>query len=166
MENISIWKKITLGFWIGIGFLIPQFLLMFGGTALVSMLLPSMMEESIEAYSEDLGDEVWNSASTVFSDMDMTAVIELGSYTETRSGGHLHITGSVKNTGEKSVGSVEVQAELLDAEGNFVYECSEYISHSVAAGATENFLLKCGCSRETIPEYSKVELRVVGASPY
>lgn len=65
-----------------------------------------------------------------------------------------------------AVDSIEIEAELLDGDGKFVYECSEYISRKISQGESENFLIKCGCSRETVPEYATISLRVVEASAF
>lgn len=168
MDNWGIWKTIKIGFWLGIGFIVPQLVVMYSGTVLTVLAMPSLLELPAEEYTVELDDEADGFSDVVnfYEDLDLTKEIKLGEYTERLSEGHLHIIGSVSNIGEQAAGSIEIEAELLDAQGNFVYECSEYIGSKVQPGASENFLMKCGCSRESVPEYATISLRVVEASAF
>ena len=60
----------------------------------------------------------------------------------------------------------QIEAELFDANGVFVYECSDYINVKLAAGQTENYQVKCGCNKNGLPEYDSIKLRITRASIY
>ena len=118
MENLGIWKTIKIGFWLGIGFIIPQLIVMYSGTVMTVMAMPSLMEISAEDYMVEFEEEGdFTDVSSFYEDLDLTSFIQLGEYTERRTDGGLQIIGSVTNTGEKATGSIQVEAELLDAEG-------------------------------------------------
>lgn len=100
------------------------------------------------------------------TDADKTGQVKIVKYHESKNGEQLLILGVTENTGNSAVGSIRIEAELLDDNGQMVYECSEYISKKVKAGEKENFQIKCGCSDQLAPEHSSVSLRVVSASSY
>jgi len=94
---------------------------------------------------------------------DQVKVLE---FRESRNGPQLLILGTIENTGSDTLNSVSLQAELLDDQGKMVYECDEYVSQSIKAGAKENFQIKCGCHDKPVPAYKSVTVRVVKASVY
>jgi len=159
MENLGKWKLIKAGFWLGIGFIIPSLVVMYSGTALTILAMPSMMEASFE--SEDNG-----IMSNFTSDFDVADQIKIKSYREQRNGNQLLILGSIENIGDKKASSIQLEAELSDEKGNFVYECSEYINKALNAGEVEKFQIKCGCGDNSVPSYVKASIRVVSASSY
>ncbi len=152
MENLSIFKKITLGFWLGIGLFFPLLIVNYSGTFLTMFALPSMMEENME--------------ESFLSDFDKSDQIKILNHREEMNGKHLLILGSIRNEGPDKAGSIRLEAELLDSDGNFVFECSEYINQKLAPGVTENFLIRCGCGDTVAPEHASIALRVVSASSY
>ena len=155
MENLGKWKLIKIGFLLGIGFIIPQIVTMYAGTAGMAWMLPKMMESSAEDSVES------------FSAMyDKAGQIEIDEYRESKNGNQLLILGTITNAGEDQVSSVQLEAELKDAEGKMVYECSEYISRDMKSGDKENFQIKCGCGKNPVPDYASVDVRVVKASVY
>ncbi len=168
MENWGVWKTIKIGFWLGVGFIVPQLVVMYSGTALTLLAMPSILDTAVEEYANDWEEDLdaFSEVSDFYSDHDLTDSIEIEKFSERLIDGHLHITGAVSNTGEKAAGSIEIEAELLDAKGEFIYECSEYISRRVLPGESENFLLKCGCSRESVPEYASIDIRIVEATAF
>lgn len=97
---------------------------------------------------------------------DHTAGVELGKHSETMQGLQLLIQSTIKNNSKKSLNSIEIEAELFDADGNFVYECSEYINNKIESGAVENIQIKCGCSKNGIPKYETITLKVTSARIY
>jgi len=171
MENWSVWKIIKVGFWLGIGFIIPQLIVMYSGTALTVFAMPAIFEMAADEYIYELDEmesegDSYPDASGFFDDYDLTGHVKLGEYSEKLVDGHLHIIGSVTNTGDKPAGSIQIEAELMDAQGMFIYECTEYIGQKVQPGERENFLMKCGCNREKVPDYDSISLRVTQANAF
>jgi len=162
MENYSIWKTIKAGFWLGIGFIVPTIIVYILGTALVYKAVPYFVESNNDAAIIDAE----NSVDDYVSKYDKTSQVELLSYKNNTSNGQLLILGVVKNTGESPVNSVQVEAELMNSEGEMVYECSEYISSKIPKNQRENFQIKCGCGKNPIPEYKTINVRVVKAAAY
>lgn len=162
MENITTWRLMVIGFWLGVGFIIPSIATYILGTAAIYRVMPSLMSY------EDLSSDVVSSGdvSGYISQYDKTSEVELLPHKASTSNGQLLIIGKVKNNSESSVGSVQLEAELFDQEGNMVYECSEYISSKISSGNMENYQIKCGCGKNPVPEYSSLKVRVTKASTY
>ncbi|MCP4492640.1 MAG: hypothetical protein GY820_35830 [Gammaproteobacteria bacterium] len=159
MDNLGKWKLVKVGFWLGIGFIIPQLVVLYSGTALTMLAMPSMMEASFE--SED-----GSVMSSLTSNFDRAEQIKINNYREQKNGNQLLILGSIVNKGDKKASSIQLEAELTDEGGNFVYECSEYISNDLKPGDIENFQIKCGCGKNPVPEYANVNVRVISARGY
>ena len=159
MENWSKWKLVKVGFWLGIGFIIPQLVVLYSGTALTMLAMPSMIEAS---FDYDDGGVM----SSITSDYDRSDQIEIQKYRDQKNGNQVLILGSIMNSGEKKASSIQLEAELKDKDGNFVFECSKYINKTLKPGDIENFQIKCGCGDNPVPEYTKVNVRVVSASGY
>lgn len=166
MENIGVWKTVKIGFWLGVGFIIPQLIVMSSGTLLTVMAIPSMMASS---FDEGLGAENIDESfdmSGFTNNLDVTSNISIEKYNENKHGEQLFILGSIVNNGKKQASSIQLEAELKDSKGQFVYECSEYINRKLKPGESENFQIKCGCGKTPLPEYASISVRVVGASSY
>ena len=160
-------KYIKKGFFIGIGLLMPMALLEFGAFKL-SMV---MMTDEMESYTEKLDyqeepESDWKPGEKDIYDFNKSYVGEvlLGEYSYTTQGLQLLITGDITNKSSSDLSVVEVEAELFNKDGKFVYECSEYMRKQFKSGAKENYLIKCGCSKNGLPEFDKIEVRVVNAS--
>lgn len=160
MTEYGIWKTIKTGFWLGVGFIIPLMIVMYGDTLLTFLAMPSMIEMSSSSDGESSG--IFD-ASGIESTLDRGKQIEIGDYEDKSKDGQLLILGVVTNKGDSSASSIQLEAELFDANEKFVYECSEYINNKVMPGETENFQIKCGCKDSQIPEYSSINIRVVSA---
>ncbi len=154
MENWGIWKLIKVGFWLGIGFILPQLVVMYSGTVISVLAMPSIMGSS-DNYMSDIS-----------SRLNRTSQIEILEQREQNNGEQLLILGKIKNTGNKIASSIQLEAELLDSEGVFVYECSEYISKKLKPGDIENYQIKCGCGDSPLPAYKSITVRVVSASGF
>jgi hypothetical protein len=158
MEYLSSWKLIKAGFWIGIGFIIPSIVVYFIGTYLVYsspfLWQSSVMEEGMESVEQYI------------EESDKISQIKILKYSEKTHNEQLIILGVIENVGSTNVSSIRLEAELLDDNKEMVYECSEYISKKIKGGEKENFQIKCGCSGQSVPKYTSVSLRVVGASNY
>lgn len=164
MNDLGVWKTIKIGFWLGIGFIIPSMTVMYGGTALTFLFMPAMMEASFSSETDDPDDSM--GIRSITSKFDRTSQIEIGDYRDTGKDGQLLILGTITNIGDKSIGSIQLEAELFNNDDKFVYECSEYISNKLKAGGTENFQIKCGCGSSPVPEYKSVKVRVVSANSF
>ncbi len=150
MLDLGKWKIIKLGFWLGIGFIIPQIIVLYGGSIVAALAMPAMMEMPMQD-------------TDVISSLDRKDQIEIGPYEDKSNATQLLILGTIVNTGSEPASSIQLEAELFDAEKKFVYECTEYISNRVMPGESENYQIKCGCSSSPIPKYSTINVRVVGA---
>jgi len=104
--------------------------------------------------------------SSITSELNPTDQLVLQDFLEQKHGNQLLILGIISNTGTKKASSIQLEAELLDKDGKFVYECSEYISKDLLPGDVENYQIKCGCGKHPIPEYKNITVRVVNASSY
>lgn len=157
MEFNSSWKLIKAGFWVGIGFIIPTIGAYILGTYLVYSM-PSLWQPGAESSKEAM--------EKMVAENDRTSQIRITSFREAKNGKQLLILGAVENTGESQVGSIRIEAELLDDNKQMVFECSEYISKKLNKGEKENFQVKCGCGDQAAPEHKSVNVRVVQASNY
>jgi hypothetical protein len=150
MDIDNPWKLVKAGFWLGIGFIIPTMLVQAIGTAILAGGLFSLFDPE-DMIASDIGKEQ----------------IVINEYKDVYTGNQVVINGSLTNTAEGTASSIELEAEMYDKSGEFVYECSEYISDEVEPGNTENFQIKCGgCSDTLIPEYDSVKVRVVSVSDF
>jgi hypothetical protein len=158
MESLGPWKLIKAGFWVGIGFIAPSIGVYIFGTYLIYSMPAIWQSAAMESGME--------SVTQYMDETDKTGLVNILQYHESKNGEQLLILGVIENTGSSSVGSIRLEAELLDDEQQMVYECSEYISKKLKAGEKENFQITCGCGSQPIPEHKSVSLRVVSASSY
>jgi hypothetical protein len=152
MEAWGIWKLIKTGFWFGIGFIVPLLVAIYLSNIIAMMAMPSMAESVFE--------------ENVMSSMDRTDHITINQFEEKEYGSRLLILGVIENTGDEKASSIRLEAELFNDSGEFVYECSEYISSDLLPGDKENFQIRCGCNDQPIPQHSEVKVKVVSASLY
>ncbi|MET0089930.1 MAG: FxLYD domain-containing protein [Candidatus Thiodiazotropha sp.] len=154
METLKPGKLIKNGFWTGIGFLIP----LIGAYILGTYLIYAMPF-------------LWNSSNideieNYLDESDKTDQIRIVSFRESMNADQLLILGVIENAGDTPLGSIRLEAELLDDKQQLVYECSEYISKKLKPQQKENFQVRCGCGSQVTPPYESLTLRVVGASMY
>jgi hypothetical protein len=145
------------GFIFGFGLIVPLII----GNIVYSKISYSMYSM---APDYDLVDEP--PSSYIEKEEDYIKKIELHDIKDTRDGNFVMVTGTVKNTFNKKLSSIKLEAEFFNDKGEFVYEETEYISKNLAPNEVENFAIKCGCTNRAIPEYAKVTVRVVSASNY
>jgi hypothetical protein len=109
---------------------------------------------------------LFNAEEITASDIDKEKIV-INEYHDVHKGNQVVITGSLTNTADGTANSIELEAEMFDSKGEFVHECSEYISDQAEPGKTENLQIKCGgCPDKLIPEYDSVKLSVVGISNF
>jgi len=164
MNDMTPKQKITTGFWLGIGFIIPFVLASILGLVLSFAATPFIMKKSFESAGEIYDEE--SSEIFDFSNDDLKSQIKIVEFRESLIGNKLMILGVVTNHGPKEVGSINLQAELFDSEGKFVFECDEYISRKMKINDSENFQIRCGCGDDETPMYESLKLSVVSASNY
>ncbi len=158
MESFGVWRLVKIGFWIGIGFIIPSIGASMAGTYL-AYSTPSLWQDAALGRA--------NEAMESFKkDNDKPSQLRIVQSREVKNGKQLLILGTVENTGDASVGAIRIEAELLDDAKQMVFECSEYISRKLPKGEQENFQIKCGCGDQPVPKYDSVSVRVVDSSSY
>lgn len=160
MDNLTPWKTIKIGFLLGIGFIIPSLFVNFAVIEFSFNTLSGFEDFKTEIDYDD--DESYYDSY----DNDYTDAVDIGEYRTQMQGLQLLIQGAITNNADVELNSIEIEAELFDANGVFVYECSDYINVKLAAGQTENYQIKCGCSKNGLPEYDSIKLRVTRASSY
>jgi len=92
--------------------------------------------------------------------------IEILNFRDVREGDFVMVVGAIKNIGKTKVGSIKLEAEFFNSNGEFVYEQTEYVSKRLSPDEVENFSIKCGCTNRKFLEYAKVTVRVVSTSSY
>ncbi len=171
-------SEIRKGFLIGLGFMIPLLVVEFT----IKYTFYAMTNGVFDAYEETLSEsgamnEVGDAALSDSEEYSVKEVYEdfnksyaeqifLSPFSENYQGGQLLITGQFTNNSEEDIHSLEIEAELFNAEGIFVYECAKSFYEKQAPGVTENYMIKCGCSKDGVPEYTTAKVRVVKASSY
>jgi hypothetical protein len=148
-------RLIRVGFWIGVGMIVPLLL-----TQLVAAFFLLRSANWFWPTAEDTEEMMGNIMENV------GAQIKIDHYREIRKENQVLIVGSITNGGDTKIGSLTLEAELFNAAGEFVYECSEYIGNELAAGQQENFQITCGCGKEVLAEYKTLTVRVAEASAY
>ena len=156
--------EIKKGFLLGIGFIVP---LSFVEFIAIKYSFHEMTGMATDVYEEAF-DEEMEFEDVDYSEYDKSYVdqISLSPVKEKRQGVQLLITGQFTNESEKPINSLEIEAELFNKNGDFVYECTKSFYEKKEPGVTENYLIKCGCSQNGIPNYETVKVSVVKASPY
>lgn len=156
--------EVKKGFLLGIGFVVP---LTFVEFVAIKYSFHEMTGMATDVYEETLSEEM-EIENVQYTEYDKSYVdqIKLSPFKEKRQGVQLLITGQFTNESEKSINSLEIEAELFDENGDFVYECSKSFYEKKEPGVTENYLIKCGCSKNGIPDYKTAKVRVVKASSY
>jgi hypothetical protein len=154
MESLSPSKLIKAGFWLGLGFIGPTIIAGIGVTALM-FAMPSFWQMQ--------GTEM---AEKMMEEFDKTDYIRIVDFRESMNGNQVLILGTIENTGPMAIGSIQIEAELLDAKKVMVFECSEYISKKLKPAEKESFQVKCGCGNQPVPAHDSMTVRVVKASTY
>jgi len=154
MESFGPLKLIKSGFWLGLGFIIPTVVAFLAGSALM-FAIPSFWQMQ--------GTEM---AEKMMAEFDKTDYIRIVDFRESMNGNQVLILGTIENTGPMAIGSIQIEAELLDEKKVMVFECSEYISKKLKPTEKEAFQVKCGCGNQPVPAHTSMTVRVVKASTY
>jgi len=167
LENPGIWQLVKYGFWLGIGFIIPLLLFTVGSTFVSILAMPTLMEASmgyVGSKSSSETDDEGSFSSFGFSNYDISSQVEIQNYRSSVDGNRVLILGSIINNSEKQASSIQLEAEFTDENGEFVYECTDYISQKLKPSQSENFQISCGCGDNPFPTYSEFTVRVTSAS--
>lgn len=148
-------RLIVIGFWIGTGFVVP---------ALVADALSAgIVLGSMRTLFSDDASAIIPGVAGADERIEKLVVLETR---ESQNGTQMVILGSLRNDSDDSIGGIQLEAELTDATGKFVYECSEYMSGKLKAGATEAFQIACGCGSNPAPAHAAFTVRVVSTSSF
>jgi uncharacterized protein with ACT and thioredoxin-like domain len=149
-------KLLTIhkGFLAGLGLIVPIAAAVCLGNYLTQMTM-NMLRDSERARAE-----------RTFQPIDIKKDIVIKEFRDQKLGNKINIVGTLANNSDKDIGSISLEAEFFNAKGEFVYERSEYITHTIPAKGTENFQITCGCSDQVFPEYETVTVKVVDAGGY
>ena len=167
MEKPSIWQLVKYGFWLGIGFIIPLLIFAVGSTFVSVLAMPAIMEVSLNHGSQISSSETDDESSLSrfgFSNYDISSQVEIQDYRSRVDGNRVLILGSIINNSEKQVSSIQLEAEFTDENGEFVFECTDYISQKLKPLQVENFQISCGCGDNLFPAHSEFTVRVTSAS--
>lgn len=98
---------------------------------------------------------------------DETSGLQIAEHQErTNPDGAKVILGKLKNDGSDSWQTVNIEAELYDADGKFQGEYNTYITGEIAPGETENFQLCLGSFGDgPPPQYATYSIRIADAFP-
>ena len=158
-------KEIKKGFFIGLGLIVP---LLFVHVIVVKYSVYEMSNLALEGYDEVFGDlgEYTEEFVLDADEAELIKKVSLSNMQEALQGKQLLVTGQFTNNSEQALNSLEIEVELFDESGAFVYECSKSFYEKMPVGVTQNYLVKCGCSEHGVPSYSSVKVNVIRASVY
>lgn len=170
-------KKIYHGFLFGIGLGVAWWGVTYFATIQMTENLTSHVEELNEKEQEKIQTERVNIQSDeklITTDKIPTLVpltkdnkLEIVSSNAINSGFSLDIVGTIKNNDKKEFRSIELEAELFDAEGNFIYECTEYLHELLPVGGSVNFKVSCNpLGKELMETYKSFQLRITHIGVY
>jgi len=150
-------KKSTLinkGFWLGVGLIIPI------GFGMIAASYFIILSQEIRRNN--------NNTDTNYAHIttDYTKLIKIESYKDQSQNGVIDIVGSILNTGDEPIGSIKIEAEFFNKDGEFVMERSEYIDKKIEPKEAENFQISCDCKDQITQEYDSITLKIVGAHNY
>ena len=147
-------KKILFGFATGLGFALALVIVAY---LLIEPVMESMYDEVLENTTENMDWSYDPSTEKLVLSNEVSRVDERG----------IVLTGMITNEDEKAWSSIKIELELFYTEGNFVHECSTYISSKLEPGKSENFKISCrDCKREQIPDFETYKVRVVDANSF
>lgn len=127
-------------------------------------ITPRMFEDAMGEMDNSF--EESDVISNITEQFNKSSQVKILEHNESKYGEQLLILGKIKNTGKTDVSSIQLEAELFDSQGKFIFECAQYVSKTLKSGDVENFQIKCGCKGQATPQHSSLKIRVVSASTY
>ena len=143
-------RRLAVGAVYGAGFTIGVVVVVAAATGGLSMFFPS----------EGVKPSVAKSEAKALPDLDKQLVLSTRR-TDVNEFGRLVIVGNVRNTGPNVAGTIVVFADLFEADGSILYQCSHQIAEGLAAEQVEYFVVDCfGMSKALVPKYASHKLHV------
>jgi len=157
----SISLKIMTGFLYGIGFIFSIFII---GSFYFSTYPEGIISTKSERNEEYEIKTTKIERNVTFREYDKSANLVAEITKERISENEFTLLGVLKNEGIYSWSAINVKAELFNKDGEFIDECSEYISETSSPGKVINFKLSCGsCSKIQFEQYHSYKLSITGA---
>jgi hypothetical protein len=148
--------KIGIGFLYGLGFAVA--------IAIISSISLSHFSKKT-VYSENEMESFKAERDLIFKEYDENAKLVPEVTKEKISVNEFTLIGALKNDGDSNWSSINLKAEIFNKNGEFIEECSEYISDNSSPGSTINFKLSCGnCSKLQLEDYHSYKLSITSAS--
>lgn len=152
----TIGTRLADGFLWGVGFMLA----VVAASAGYYMYLDASTQAALEASEVELSEE----RKRMFRDYDETALLALSVSREIINEEEFTLLGTIENNGDARWSSVSIKAELFNEAGEFVDECSEYVSETSRPGELINFKLSCGsCSKFQLRDYNSYKVAIVNA---
>lgn len=158
IKNILL--KIGTGFLYGAGFSIAFIII---SSFSFSYFLDRPKETEIERteYVETRKSE----REKIFKNYDESAKLITEVKKENISENEFTLIGSLRNEGDSNWSYIKLKAEIFNKNGEFIDQCSEFITEKSSPGSSINFKLSCGnCSKFTLEGYDSYKLSITGAS--
>lgn len=163
MELIKLFfAKVISGFLLGVGFILAAGV--FGGYA-ISHMTKTAIESSPSRISTK-SVEKDEDTSPMFNDYDESAKLSAYVKTEKIGNGSFTLLGEVENKGIYSWQMVNLQADLFNTKGQFIEQCTEYVSQTIRPGEVVNFKLSCkssSCNTVDVNGYDSYVLKIADA---
>ena len=155
----QVFAKIISGFFIGVGFFIAAALL--GGYAVTHMV--STEDETREL---DSGTSTVLTYESPYREYSEDAGLEVYVTKEKIGDGAFVLLGKLENAGEDTWQMISLQADLFDKNGQFIEQCTEYVSQILRPGDKVNFKVSCRsqkCNTVDVDGYDSYKLKVASA---
>ena len=101
-----------------------------------------------------------------YKEYNETAKLSARVNTEKIGDGSFVLLGEIDNKGEDAWQMVNLQADLFNEKGQFIEQCTEYVSQIVRPGDTVNFKLACksrSCNSVDVNDFDSYKLTIVSA---
>lgn len=160
----SIFVKIGAGFLYGAGFFIALALV---GSFAIDHIYDSSEENIAEVKAKNLEAEknIQEERRKLYRQFDETALLTALVTKERIDKEEFTLLGTLENKGDAAWSSVKLKAELFNEKGEFIDECSDYVSQTINPGTKINFKLSCSsCRKINFENYHSYKLEVVNAS--
>ncbi len=151
-------RRVVGGFGMGLGFSLAAVVVIYLATG---MLMEKTYEEAYAA-AEDEAPESFG-----YQRYSADSGLSIKSHRDRKLTYGMEILAEIENTGDTTWSSVSVEAELFDAEGSFVDECSGYLRGRIAPGEVKNVKIECGgCKDSPLAEYARYTIEIADASAF
>ena len=107
-----------------------------------------------------------NEFDAMFKDYDESAKLSVDVKTEKIRDGAFTLLGEVTNNGIYAWQMINLEADLFDKKGQFIEQCTEYVSQILRPGEVANFKLSCkssSCNTVDVNGYNSYTLKIADA---